>query len=342
MGDLLIGEGLGYLREHPNPNAIAHPTDGGLRYHGRPPRERPGHSPKGILTAHSTEGLHDTVPPDLGAESTARYLATTRRSASYHFLCDSDSAIELLPPAWRAWHVARDDSNRLRNSWANTHTYGWAYGGQAARWNDDPTWAQAVIAQAAPVLHAYREWCRITRGIYVPLRTVSTGDIARGARGFTEHGSWQRDRYDPGWSGTAAVNISYTPGGQSWRDLFDLLRDYERHEEERAPEVIDIVSKLAGRFIQFKDPQTEELEGGLWWAQWGYGLEHVGRVSGVDVSTRWPGAEPPSHVWLLAKYFGFADPDTDDDAVTVVGSDLRHVIDMHVEAFITAPAPAHD
>lgn len=224
---LLLSDGLGYLRENYNPNAKLRWTDGNRRYHGRAPGEwaNPVHVPSGIAALHTTEGLHDTAPPDLGAESTARYLATTSRSASYHSIWDSDSIVELLPPNFRAWHIAGGSWHpAARNGWPNGHIYGTSLGGHANRVYTDKGWMAAALQNGIRILHAWREWSHTHRGIYVPLQTITVDEAWQGARGFMEHGQWQYDRYDPGFSRRQSREVNYRPAGQLWDDLLAGLQ----------------------------------------------------------------------------------------------------------------------
>ena len=225
MGDLLLGDGLGFLRERHNPRAISHPSDGYRRYHGRAPGEwgsSPVHSPSGLIGLHTTEGLHDgdLVGVDLGAESTANYLASTSTKASYHAIVDSDSVVELLPPDFRAWHIAV--------AWANQHVYGVAIGGHARRVYVDRDWMAAVIKRLAPLVQAYRDWSEEEHGIEIPLETTTPAGARAGARGFMAHGQWQDNRYDPGFDDNPAYQTGWAADGDLWGDLFTEVEALER------------------------------------------------------------------------------------------------------------------
>lgn len=86
-----------YLLDNPNPN--------GRFYYTRRKRCRHGYDKAHLIVLHSAENLPDFDPPDMGAESVARYASRTKRSVSWHVTVDSDSIINMLPSSYVGFHV---------------------------------------------------------------------------------------------------------------------------------------------------------------------------------------------------------------------------------------------
>ena len=86
-----------YLHDNPNPN-------GKFYYDSRRTCQH-GYARPHLIVLHSAENLPDFDPPDMGAESVARYASETQRKVSWHTTIDSDSTIHMLPYKATAWHV---------------------------------------------------------------------------------------------------------------------------------------------------------------------------------------------------------------------------------------------
>lgn len=132
------------------------------------------------IVVHTAENLPDLQPPDLGAESVARYLAGTDRDASCHECVDTDSYVSMLPDDYTAWHAKGYNSN------------GWGLEicTQAAKWADLPPSFRDVLYR----MSANRAR-RAALALGVPLRKTTAGGPA-GFLGHTEVDPGRRS--DPG------------------------------------------------------------------------------------------------------------------------------------------------
>lgn len=169
---------MNYLYEHQNPNAPRRANN--KRFWGYSERRV---TPK-VIVVHTAENLPDFTPADMGAESVARYLASTSRSASYHWIGDSDSGITLLPDMAVAFAVRG----------YNTATLNMSFATRARDWKEAPDeWVTAVLQRGAKQAAL---WARKYR---VPVRLISREDVDRGRAGFSAHGFLDPGRrYDPG------------------------------------------------------------------------------------------------------------------------------------------------
>jgi hypothetical protein len=145
----------------------------------------------GCTVLHTAEGVLDTIGPDTGAENTAEFIRRRTSPGSYHDLCDSDSALQLVEYVHGAYHDGTGSNNwALSISWA-LRTTDWRTMTPARRAAFLARGAQAFVRQ-----QAYR------RSIGAPLtelRRISKAQSDAGLSGFIGHG--ERDpgrRSDPG------------------------------------------------------------------------------------------------------------------------------------------------
>lgn len=160
-----------YLYDHPNPNAPV--RDNGIRFFGYPTRR----APVRFIGVHTAENLPDLAPPDLGAESVARYFATTDRPASAHENVDTDSHVTCLP----------DDATAFAARGYNSPGWHLEICTQAHRWATlPPSWRDQILERAAAR-------CAIRAAKYsIPPVLLTRSQVDAGARGFVGH-----DRLDP-------------------------------------------------------------------------------------------------------------------------------------------------
>lgn len=101
-----------------------------------------GYTAPHLIVLHSAENLPDWHGEDSGAESVARYGASTER-ASWHWTVDSDSVIMMLPHSFTAFHVRG----------FNTCSIGIEIATQAGKWLGAPLdWLHELYDQLADVL----------------------------------------------------------------------------------------------------------------------------------------------------------------------------------------------
>lgn len=166
-----------YLLDHPNPR--------GEHFY----RTRRGSVL--AIVVHITAGLQDLDGrDDHSAEGTAAYAATTGRAVSWHSGSDSDSALDLLPSSFTAWHCVG----------YNSRTYGHEISKAGPDWRGMPgSWIEATLARAAGHLGPK------ARELGVPVRKATKAEldaaIARNGApvGFVGHHELDPSRRaDPG------------------------------------------------------------------------------------------------------------------------------------------------
>lgn len=167
-----------YLLEHRNPHGDHFYTS----------RNRPLLA----IVVHITAGLQDTnlSGPDLSAENTARYCATTDRQVSWHSGSDTDTWVQLLPDSYTAWQVQN----------YNSSTYGHEISKLTDRWaGSDKEWVRRTLTVAARGLGP------IARHHRIPFRRASRAELDRAIRnggppvGFVAHADLDPTRRtDPG------------------------------------------------------------------------------------------------------------------------------------------------
>lgn len=167
-----------YLLDHPNPS-----------YAQVRATRRNGARVSGTFVIHTAENAPDWTPPDTGAESVARFIATRKDPGSYHRLVDSDSAILMAPIDAECWHDTRT------NNWST----GYSFATTAARWPDTPQWwRDQAIARMADVCAA-DALVLAGRGIAVPARLITRAEALARKPGFIGHGMIDTARRtDPG------------------------------------------------------------------------------------------------------------------------------------------------
>ena len=178
---------MAYLLQHQNRNSKER---GDGKYWGYQSRRG---QPVTLGILHSGENMPDYTPPDEGAESIARYLASSTRPASYHDVMDSDSHIELLPSD----HVAFHCRGRFDNGTGiNGGSHGVSMATQARSWKEVPTiWRGRILESCAQVV--------ATRSAEhgLPFVLLDEGQARRGERGWTTHQRMDSGRRsDPGLS----------------------------------------------------------------------------------------------------------------------------------------------
>lgn len=149
--------------------------------------------PSGVCVVHTAESTPDTTGADSGAENVARFIRDRPDPGSYHDLCDSDSAIQLVRYDAEAYHDATG---------SNPHSYGVSASTQAHRWSTLPqAWVDGCVHQMAAAAARYAHWLHQRSGIVIPARRISRSESELRAPGFISHA--ERDperRTDPGAS----------------------------------------------------------------------------------------------------------------------------------------------
>jgi hypothetical protein len=147
----------------------------------------------GCTVLHTAESVMDTVGPDTGAEAVAEFIRTRSTPGSYHDLCDSDSAINLVDYRHGAYHDGTGSNNWALSISFVCRTVDWDRMSPERRHGFLRSGARAFARQ-----QAYR------RRIGAPLtllRRINKAQSDRGESGFVYHGD--RDpgrRSDPGVS----------------------------------------------------------------------------------------------------------------------------------------------
>lgn len=163
-----------YLLDHPNPNGPHYYTT----------RQRCQHGILGphLIVIHTAESMPDFNPPDLGAESVARYGATATRPVSWHDTIDSDSTIPMLPKGYTAFHV--QGFNRCG--------YGIEIATRAASWASTPyVWKYATMQRLAARIKEIRG--------PIPARVLTRRQVDAGEYGIVGHNILDPTRRsDPG------------------------------------------------------------------------------------------------------------------------------------------------
>ena len=168
------------------------------------------------IVVHVTAGLEDLDGNDGSAEATARYAATTTRPVSWHSGSDTDSAFDLLPADYTAFHCQG----------YNSRTYGHEISKRTADWRSmAPSWIDATLHQAA------RHLAVKARELGVPLRHATRQEvndaIARNGPPVGVVGHHQLDparRFDPGLIG----NVDTFP----WASFLELVHRYQQPQQE--------------------------------------------------------------------------------------------------------------
>lgn len=177
--------------------------------------------PSGVVVVHTAENTPDLVAFDGGAEAVARYIAGRPDPGSYHDVCDSDSAINLVGYDAEAYHDATG---------SNPHSYGVSIATRADVWPLAPqAWRDGAIVQAAAAAARYAAWLRARSGIVIPARRITRAESDRRIPGFIAHA--ERDparRSDPGaafpWDTFLATYDQLTRTPRSVDMAFPVIR----------------------------------------------------------------------------------------------------------------------
>lgn len=192
-----------YLLENPNPYG----------QHFYTARRRPLLA----IVVHITAGLEDLdTVDDHSAEATARYAATTDRAVSWHSGSDADSALDLLPASYTAWHCRG----------YNAATYGHEISKRTTDWRALPhEWRTRTITRAAQHL------APVARAHGIPARQATRAEldaaVAAGGPpvGFVSHAVLDPDRRtDPG----LVAGVDTFP----WGDFFAALTSTDVDHQE--------------------------------------------------------------------------------------------------------------
>lgn len=188
-----------YLLDHRNPHGDHfHPTRRGTVL---------------AIVVHVTAGLEDLdTIDDHSAEKTAAYAASTDRPVSWHSGSDTDSALDLLPAGFTAFHCVG----------YNSRTYGHEISKANPDWRAmSPGWVDATLHRSAHHL-AIR-----ARELGVPVRHATRAEldeaIARNGQPVGFLGHHQLDparRTDPG----LVDHIDTFP----WDRFLGLVRSYQQ------------------------------------------------------------------------------------------------------------------
>jgi hypothetical protein len=170
--------------------------------------------PSGVIVAHTAENMPDFVAFDGGAEAVANFIRNRTDPGSYHELCDSDSAINLVRYDAEAYHDATG---------SNPHSFGVSAATRADVWPLAPEeWRNGCIRNMAARSANYARWCRTHYGIVIPARRITRAESEARVPGFISHA--ERDperRTDPG----------------RWFPWDQFLGDYELEMGSSAPTV---------------------------------------------------------------------------------------------------------
>lgn len=160
-----------------------------------PPRIRQfkprGTTPSGVVILHTAENVPDTIGIDSGAEGVAAFIAARTTPGSYHELCDSDSALTIVPWAQQAYG---------EGTGTNPHAFHISAATQAHRWGSLPKeWRDATVANMARSADEFRRYCETHHGFTIPPRWVTAAEARQRKEGFTTHGAMDPERRtDPG------------------------------------------------------------------------------------------------------------------------------------------------
>lgn len=95
----------------------------------------------GGVLIHTTESIMDNVGPDTGAENVAGFISRRNDYGSYHCIVDSDSAVNLVPDSYVAYHCGASGYNSV--------TWGISFACRTTDLNPDSQWTKSAMARAA-------------------------------------------------------------------------------------------------------------------------------------------------------------------------------------------------
>jgi hypothetical protein len=219
----------------------------------------------------------------------AGFISRRSDPGSYHDLCDSDSALALIPWAWEAFHDATG---------TNRHSVGIAAAWQAHQlprlMRDHPRWVSAVIRNMAGRAAAYDRWLRSERGIAIPARRITASEARAGRPGFCTHAQLDPERRtDPGFGTHPALFEEFL---DEYRKLTGATASRPTPEPEEVDPMAGITLEAIGlkvietvRWCTGKDDETRRNLAGLLPSLEAIGLKVVQTVrwcTGEDPETR--------------------------------------------------------
>lgn len=152
-----------------------------------------GTTPSGVIVLHTAESQADVIGPDTGAEGVAAFIAARTTYGSYHFLCDSDSIVDVVRLSQQAYGDGTG---------SNPHAIHISAAIQAATWPRMPReWREATVRNMARAAVRADAYVHSIHGVHVPARRITRAESDRRVEGFISHG--ERDpgrRSDPGAS----------------------------------------------------------------------------------------------------------------------------------------------
>lgn len=145
----------------------------------------------GLVVIHTAESILDTIGPDTGAESVARFMVSRTNYGSYHDLVDSDSALQLVPYDCAAFQDGTGSNHVALSISFACRTSDWSRMSSEKR--------AAFLHQGAVAFHRQQAWLRDNKRPTTPLRRITRLQSEAGVAGFISHA--ERDparRTDPG------------------------------------------------------------------------------------------------------------------------------------------------
>ena len=207
-------------------------------------------TPSGVVVLHSTESLPDVNPPDTGSDQVAKFIRSRSDPGSYHFLCDSDSYLQLVRLGDEAFHDGTG---------TNSHSIGISGAYRAHQFASLPRWwRMGCIRQMALAAREAAEYVLLHTGTVIPPRRITVTQARNGEPGFVTHGMLDpHRRSDPDGTNTGArfpwadFFAHYTPPG-------DLIMDDEAREAFK--ELRQILTFQQSQLVNLHD-KLEGIEG---------------------------------------------------------------------------------
>lgn len=158
--------------------------------------------PTGCIVLHSAENVPDLNPPDTGAEAIAKFIVGRSDPGSYHVICDTDSAIQLVDYADEAFQDATGS-----NPWA----IGISGAFRAGQWATLPAdWRAGMVEQMAQACVRAATWLHDIHGVNVPAVHLDRTESEAGEPGFITHALRDPNRRtDPGAECASLVVARY-------------------------------------------------------------------------------------------------------------------------------------
>lgn len=184
-----------YLIDHP-------PLRGGGGQFRSPRRGRP----TGLVVIHTAENIMDSVGPDTGAEAVADFIRRRSDPGSYHDLCDSDSALQLVRYSDEAYHDGTG---------SNPYALSISFACKTSDWRRmSPRQLDGFLRSGAEAFARQQAWLRSNGYPMTPLRRITKPQSDVGQPGCIAHG----DR-DPGRRSDPGI---IAPNLFPWERFFEL------------------------------------------------------------------------------------------------------------------------